>query len=206
VHSLSLGYHRSLSLWFHKWLQTLILHLFCRVVDVKADPTLKLVSAASLTQFRWSLMDSPNPLTSYRQHQVQSWKICWDLHRSCVMSAQSSKDDHLWSRVTVHCSLLGATACILRTHLICTSAYHPQMDGQTNWANQILEDMLRACVMEYPGSWDKNLPWAKFLYNNNYRESLKTAPSEVLYGCRCRIPPNWIEPGEKVVFGLDIID
>jgi transposase InsO family protein len=45
----------------------------------------------------------------------------------------------------------------LGTHLIHSSAYHSQMDGQTERVNQILEDMLRACVMEYPGSWDKNL-------------------------------------------------
>jgi transposase InsO family protein len=56
----------------------------------------------------------------------------------------------------------------LRTHLIHSLAYHPQTDGQTERVNQILEDMLRGCVMEYQGSWDKNLPWAKFSYNNNY--------------------------------------
>jgi hypothetical protein len=61
----------------------------------------------------------------------------------------------------------------LGTHLIHSSAYHPQTDGQTERVNQILEDMLRARVMEYPDSWDKNLPWAEFSYNNNYQESLK---------------------------------
>jgi hypothetical protein len=61
----------------------------------------------------------------------------------------------------------------LGTHLIHRSAYHPQTDGQTERVNQILEDMLRACMMEYPGSWNKNLPWAEFSYNSNYQESLK---------------------------------
>jgi hypothetical protein len=69
-----------------------------------------------------------------------------------------------------------------RTHLIHSSACHPQTDVQTERVNQILEDMLRACVMEYQGSWDKNLPWAEFSYNNSYEESLKMAPFEVLYG------------------------
>jgi hypothetical protein len=63
----------------------------------------------------------------------------------------------------------------LETHLIHSSAYHPQTDGQTERVNQILEDMLRACVMEYPGSWDKNLSLAEFSYNNSYQESLKMA-------------------------------
>jgi hypothetical protein len=79
------------------------------------------------------------------------------------------------------------------------------MDGQTERINQILEDMLRACVMEYPGSWDKNLSWAEFLYNNSYQESLKMAPFEALYGRQCRTSLNWIEPGEKAIFGPDIV-
>jgi hypothetical protein len=92
------------------------------------------------------------------------------------------------------------------THLIHSSAYHPQTDGQMERVNQILEDMLRACVMEYQGSWDKNLPWAEFSYNNSYQESIKMVPFEVLYGRRCRTLLNWIEPGEKVIFGPDIIE
>jgi hypothetical protein len=60
--------------------------------------------------------------------------------------------------------------------------------------------------MEYSGSWDKNLPWGKFLYNNSYEESLKIAPFEALYGRQCRTPLNWIEPREKAIFGPDIVD
>jgi hypothetical protein len=102
---------------------------------------------------------------------------------------------HFWEQL--HASLM--------THLIHSSAYHPQTDGQTERVNQILEDMLRACVMEYPGSWDKNLPWAKFSHNNNYQESLKMAPFKALYGWQCCTPLNWIEPGEKAIFGPDIV-
>jgi hypothetical protein len=79
------------------------------------------------------------------------------------------------------------------------------MDGQTERVNQILEDMLGACVMEYLGSWDKNLLWAEFSYNNSNQESLKMAPFEALYGRQCRTPLNWIKLGEKVVFGSDIV-
>jgi hypothetical protein len=60
--------------------------------------------------------------------------------------------------------------------------------------------------MEYPGSWDKNLPWAEFSYNNSYQESLKMAPFEVLYGRRCRTSLNWIEPGVKMIFGPDLVE
>jgi hypothetical protein len=73
----------------------------------------------------------------------------------------------------------------LRTHLIHSSTYNPQTDGQTEQLNKILEDMLGAYMMEHQGSSDKNMPWAEFSYNNNYQESLKMASFEVLYGCRC---------------------
>jgi hypothetical protein len=66
--------------------------------------------------------------------------------------------------------------------------------------------MLRSCVMESQGSWDKHLPLTEFSYNNSYQESLKIAPFKLLYGCQCCTPLNWIEPGEKIIFGPDIID
>jgi transposase InsO family protein len=94
----------------------------------------------------------------------------------------------------------------LGTHLIHSSAYHLQMNDQIERVNQILEDMLRVCVIEYPGNWDKNLPWAEFSYNNSYQESLKMAPFKVLYRRRCRTPLNWIEPREKMIFGPDLVE
>jgi hypothetical protein len=50
------------------------------------------------------------------------------------------------------------------------------------------------------------LPWFEFSYNNSYQESLKIAPFEVLYGCRCRTPLYWIEPREKVIFRPGLVD
>jgi hypothetical protein len=71
--------------------------------------------------------------------------------------------------------------------------------------NQILEDMLRSCALQYGRSWDKNLLYADFSYNNSYQESLKMTPIEMLYGCRCRTPLFWNETGEQKVFGPDIL-
>jgi transposase InsO family protein len=70
----------------------------------------------------------------------------------------------------------------LGTKLIRSSAYHPQTDGQTERINQILEDMLRACVLQYDKNWDKCLSLAEFSYNNSYQTSLKMASFEALYG------------------------
>jgi hypothetical protein len=66
--------------------------------------------------------------------------------------------------------------------------------------------MLRACVMENQANWDKNLSWVEFSYNNSYQESIKMALFKALYQHRCHTPLNWIESGEKVTIGPDLID
>lgn len=93
----------------------------------------------------------------------------------------------------------------LGTHVIRSSAYHPQTNGQTERVNQILEDMLRACVLHYGKDWDKCLSLAEFSYNNSYQSSLKMAPFEALYGRRCRTPLNWSQAGEREIFGPDLV-
>jgi hypothetical protein len=93
----------------------------------------------------------------------------------------------------------------LDTQLRFSSTYHPQTNGQTERVNHILEDMLRACALQYGRSWDKCLSFAEFSYNNNYQESLKMAPFDMLYGRRCRTLLFWSEAGERKVFGPDIL-
>ena len=90
------------------------------------------------------------------------------------------------------------------TRLEFSTTFHPQTDGQTERVNQILEDMLRNCALDYGSSWDDNLPYAEFLYNNNYQASLKMAPFEALYGRRCRTPLMWDEVGDRQLFGPDL--
>jgi hypothetical protein len=65
--------------------------------------------------------------------------------------------------------------------------------------------MLRAYALSYGRNWDKSLPYTKFLYNNNYQESLKMAPFKMLYGRWCRTPIFCNETGEQQVLGPDII-
>jgi hypothetical protein len=89
----------------------------------------------------------------------------------------------------------------LDTELCFIFAYHPQSER----VNQILEDMLRACALQYGRNWDKSLPYAEFSYNNSYQESLNMASFEMLYGCRCQTPLFWSEIGEQKVFRPDIL-
>jgi hypothetical protein len=93
----------------------------------------------------------------------------------------------------------------LGTKLSFSTAYHPQTEGQTERVNQILEDMLRTCVLSYGAKWEDCLPFAEFYCNNSYQTSLQMAPFEALYGRKCRTPLNWSETGESQVFGPDII-
>jgi hypothetical protein len=93
----------------------------------------------------------------------------------------------------------------LGTKLIRSSAYHSQTYGQTERINQILEDMLRACVLQFDKGWDKCLSLAEFFYNNSYQTSIKMAPFEALYGRRCRTPLSWSQTGERKVFEPDLV-
>jgi transposase InsO family protein len=93
----------------------------------------------------------------------------------------------------------------LGTKVIHSSAYHPQTSGQTERVNQILEDMLRSCALTYQDQWDECLPLAEFSYNNSYQESIKMAPFEALYSRRCRTPLNWLKPGERWFYGVDLV-
>ena len=86
-----------------------------------------------------------------------------------------------------------------------STAFHPQTDGQSERTIQILEDMLRACVLDLKGSWEEHLPLVEFAYNNNYQESIQMAPYEALYGRPCRSPICWTKVGESSITGPDLI-
>ena len=74
------------------------------------------------------------------------------------------------------------------TRLNFSTVFHPQTDGQSERVIQVLEDMLRGCVIDFLGSWDRYIPLMEFAYNNSYQSSISMAPYEALYGRRCRTP------------------
>nr|GFD41309.1 reverse transcriptase domain-containing protein [Tanacetum cinerariifolium] len=76
----------------------------------------------------------------------------------------------------------------LGTRLDISTTYHPQTDGQSKRTIQTLEDMLRACVLDFRGSWDVHLLLVEFSYNNNYHSSVRCALFEALYDRKCRSP------------------
>ena len=69
----------------------------------------------------------------------------------------------------------------------------------------MLEDMLRACVLDQTGSWEEHFPLMEFAYNNSYQESIQMTPYEAFYGRPCRSLICWTEVGESSITGPDLI-
>nr|GEU49404.1 putative reverse transcriptase domain-containing protein [Tanacetum cinerariifolium] len=93
----------------------------------------------------------------------------------------------------------------LGTDISMSTAYHPKTDGQSERTIQTLEDMLRACVIDFGKGWVKHLPFCEFSYNNSYHASIKASPYEALYGQKCRSPVCWAEVGEAQLTGPELI-
>ncbi|GKB02174.1 putative reverse transcriptase domain-containing protein [Tanacetum coccineum] len=93
----------------------------------------------------------------------------------------------------------------LGTDLSMSTAYHLEIDGQSERTIQTLKDMLRACMIDFGKGWVKHLPLAEFSYNNSYHASIKAAPYEALYGRKCRSPVCWAEVREDQLTGPEMI-
>ena len=76
----------------------------------------------------------------------------------------------------------------LGTKVKLSTAFHPQTDGQAEHTIQTIEDMIRACIIDFKGSWDKHLPLVEYACNNNFHSSISMVPYEASYGRRCRYP------------------
>ena len=115
------------------------------------------------------------------------------------LSIVSDRDSHFTSRFWKE---LQST---LGTKLKFSTTFHPQTDGQSERLIQVLEDMLRGCVMEFSGSWDRYIPLMEFAYNNSFQSSIGMAPYEALYSRKCRTLMCWTELNEHKVIGPNIV-
>ncbi|GJQ96401.1 putative reverse transcriptase domain-containing protein [Tanacetum coccineum] len=93
----------------------------------------------------------------------------------------------------------------LGTNLDMSTAYHPQTDGQSERTIQTLEDMLRACAIDFGKGWFNHFPLVEFSYNNSYYASIKVVPFEALYGQKCHLPVCWAEVGEVQLTGPELV-
>ncbi|GKE05415.1 putative reverse transcriptase domain, ribonuclease H-like domain, aspartic peptidase domain protein [Tanacetum coccineum] len=93
----------------------------------------------------------------------------------------------------------------LGTQLDMGMTYHSKTDGQSERTIQTLEDMLRACVIDFGKGWVKHLPLVEFSYNNSYHTNIKAAPFEALYGRKCRSTVCWAKVGDVQLTRPEII-
>ncbi|GKC20009.1 putative reverse transcriptase domain-containing protein [Tanacetum coccineum] len=114
---------------------------------------------------------------------------------SIISDRDSKFTSHLWKSLNE----------ALGTQLDKSTTYHPQTYGQSERTIQTLEDMFRACVIDFRKGWDRHLPLVEFSYNNSYHASIKAAPFEALYGQKCRSPICWAEVGDAQLIGQEII-
>nr|GEZ17706.1 putative reverse transcriptase domain-containing protein [Tanacetum cinerariifolium] len=93
----------------------------------------------------------------------------------------------------------------LGTSLDMSTAYHPETDGQSERTIQTLEDMLRACAIDFGKGWVNHVSLVEFSYNNSYHTSIKATPFEALSGRKCRSPIFWTKVGEAQLLGPELI-
>ena len=86
-----------------------------------------------------------------------------------------------------------------------STSYHLQTDGQSERTIQILEDILKAYMLDFKGSWEDHPHLAEFAYNNSYQAGIKMAPFEALYGRKYRSPLCWDDIGDRRLLGSEII-
>nr|GEY17798.1 reverse transcriptase domain-containing protein [Tanacetum cinerariifolium] len=93
----------------------------------------------------------------------------------------------------------------LGTQLNMSTTYHSETDGQSKRTIQTLDDMLRACAIDFGKGWENHLPLVEFSYKNSYHASINAAPFEALYGQKCRSPVCWAEVGDTKLTRPEII-
>ncbi|GJY36965.1 putative reverse transcriptase domain-containing protein [Tanacetum coccineum] len=178
--------------------------LTCSKVKAEHQKPSGLLQQLEILEWKWEniTMDIivKLPRTNFKTKKLARLYINEILARHSVpVSIISDRDSHFTSRFWQ--SLQKA----LGTRLDLSTTYHPKIDGQSEHTIQTLEDMLRACVIDFSGNWDTHLPLVEFSYNNSYHTSVKCAPFEALYGRKCRTPIAWTEVGESQLIGPEIV-
>ncbi|GKC47683.1 putative reverse transcriptase domain-containing protein [Tanacetum coccineum] len=179
--------------------------LMCARVKAEHQRPSGLLVQPKIPQWKWDniTIDFVTKFPKWLQGHDTIWVIVDRLMKSAIFIPMREKDliEKLARMYLKERSLQKA----LGTNLDMSTAYHPETDGQSERTIQTLEDMLRACVIDFGKGWVKHLPLAEFSYNNSYHASIKAAPYEALYGRKCRSPVCWAEVGEAQLTGPEMI-
>ncbi|GKC58543.1 putative reverse transcriptase domain-containing protein [Tanacetum coccineum] len=167
--------------------------LTCAKVKVEYQKPSGLLVQPEIPQWKWEniTMDFVTKLPKTAIGQDTIWLIVDRLTKSAHLLPM--REDDMLEKLT-------------RQYLKEVISRHGVLtNGQSERTIQTLEDMLRACVLDFKKGWDKHLPLVEFSYNNSYHTSIKSAPFEALYGRKFRSHICWAEVGDSQLTGPEII-
>ncbi|GJS33756.1 putative reverse transcriptase domain-containing protein, partial [Tanacetum coccineum] len=161
--------------------------LTCTKVKAEHQRPSGLLVQPEIPQWKWEkiTMDFVTKLPKSSQGYNTIWVIVDRLTKSAIFMPMRETDpmdklERMYLKEVVK-NFWKSLQKALGTSLDMSTAYHPQTDGQSERTIQTLEDMLRACVIDFGNGWVKHLPLVEFSYNNSYHASIKAAPFEALY-------------------------
>nr|GEY54879.1 putative reverse transcriptase domain-containing protein [Tanacetum cinerariifolium] len=179
--------------------------LTCAKVKAEHQRPSGLLVQPKIPEWKWDniTMDFVMKLPKSSQGYNTIWVIVDRLTKSAIFTPIRETDpmDKLARIYLKERSLQNA----LGTRLDMSTTYHPKTNGQSERTIQTLEDMLRACEIDFGNGWVNHLPLVEFSYNNIYHASIKAEPFEALYGRKCRSPICWTEVGEAQILGPELI-
>ncbi|GKA07161.1 putative reverse transcriptase domain-containing protein [Tanacetum coccineum] len=180
--------------------------LTCAKVKAEHQRSSGLLQQPEIPEWKWDkiTMNLITKLPRSRSGHDAIWVIVNRLTKSAhFLAIHEDFNTEKLARWAIYFTLLANGTESVRDDL--STAYHPQTDGQSERTIQTLEDMLRACVIDFSGSWDVHLPLAEFSYNNSYHSSILCAPFEALYGRKCRSHVLWTEIEEGSLIGPELV-
>ena len=170
--------------------------LMCQQVKAEHQKSARLLHPLEVAEWKWEhvMMDFLNHLPQTPQRHDVVWvivdrlmklahflpvRMTFTLERFCRLYVREVVRLHgvpvsIMSdrnpRFTVH--FWKSFQKAMGTRLTMSTTFHPQTDGYLERNIQVLEDMLRACVLDHKGSWEEHLPLVEFAYNNSYQASI----------------------------------
>ncbi|GJW38231.1 putative reverse transcriptase domain-containing protein [Tanacetum coccineum] len=174
-------------------------YLTCAKVKIEYQKPSGLLVQPEIPQWKWEdiTMDFVTKLPKTATGQDTIWGVVskHGVPVSIISDRDGKFTSHFWKSLNK----------ALGTRFDMSTAYHPETDGQSERTIQTLEDMLRACVLDFGKGWDRHLPLVEFSYYNSYHTNIKAAPFEVLYGRKCRSPICGAEVGDSQLTDPEII-
>ncbi|KAA0060773.1 pol protein [Cucumis melo var. makuwa] len=178
--------------------------LVCQQVKAPRQRPAGLLQPLSVPGWKWESV-SMDFITGLSK-TLKGYIVIW------VVVDNSRSQPTLFQKIHLHCQDARFTSkfwkglqLALGTRLDFRTTFHLQTDGQTERLNQVLEDMLRACVLKFSGSWNSHLHLMEFAYNNSYQATIGMTPFKTLYGKCCRSPVCWSEVGEQRMLRPELV-